>query len=160
AKEEGKPAVSAHVCLWTRDKYAGTTWLKQVDQSLGAAGLVTQVETSPDGRRAAIVLEQRDKKDRKYRVFCLTAPADKTDQAWLMTEVNLPKDFVVNRIALRSPDGLAVAAALQNQTGNQGQVRVWDADGHPKDLNHDDLAPIRHVVYSADGKWLLSCGGA
>ena len=157
--DAGGGAAEAYVRVWIRDKDTGK-WQMQVDQSLGVPGLVTQAELSPDGKRAAVILEQRTGKDRKHRVFRLSAPAGESGETWSMRELPLPDDAVVNRIALRPSEASTLAAALQNQTGNQGRLRIWDADGEFDDLYHVNRSPIRYLVYSADGKWLLSCGGA
>ena len=109
-------------------------------------GVLHQVAFSPDGSRLASAVAQGEQQ---------VSAVDKTAKIWevrtgrLLTTLEGHTD-VVNRLAF-SPDGSRIVTAGFDQT-----LRFWDADsGRLLGTFEEDGVP-RTVVFSSDGRWLLS----
>jgi WD40 repeat protein/tetratricopeptide (TPR) repeat protein len=173
------PGGKGHLTLWVRERKGNGKWQK-VHRDLPRLERVTQLELSPDGRRAIIAFESRKEQEpsRSSTILLWEGNGGKLDNQGKFKELPLPSRAIVNRVAVRPPSGDIVAAAIQlhDRDADRGEVRLWDgATGQPlvwktglraattttmDSLQHPDKAPMQHLGFSPDGRWLITCAGA
>lgn len=119
------------------DFWAATSWTINTSMDTGK---LQEVAFSPDGR------------------FFATSPDRFAIQVWDLTDkvflYRIPTSFTgaVNRFAF-SPDGSFLASGHYD-----GMVRIWDLEANELALEFDSGAMVQSLVYSPDGKLIVTGG--
>ena len=120
------------------------------------SGIDSAVSFSPDGRRLAYY---RSEPGRPGRTSLVTANVDGTDSRPVATK-QPPERFVPVFFGSPSwsPDGRAIAAAVQQESKFQSTLVTVDADDGDERVLRDDFAAISFTAWTPDGAGVIFAG--